>query len=106
MRGRAPCALCAGAWWLYHAPGPLTSARAAAWAARPPTAPTPRRRPCAHEQFDGVLEGASQDSVYAAAAQDAVDAVLGGFNATIFCYGQVRGWGDRLAGWRHPPCGS
>ena len=41
-------------------------------------------------QFDGVLEGASQDAVYAAAAQDAVDAVMGGFNATIFCYGQVR----------------
>lgn len=41
-------------------------------------------------QFDGVLENASQDAVYAAAAADAVDAALGGVNATLFCYGQVR----------------
>ena len=42
------------------------------------------------QQFDGVLENVSQDAVYTAAAQEAVDAVLQGFNATVFCYGQVR----------------
>lgn len=41
-------------------------------------------------QFDGVLENVSQDAVYDAAAGSAADAVLGGMNATVFCYGQVR----------------
>lgn len=40
-------------------------------------------------QFDGVLENVSQDAVYGAVGQEAVDAVLAGYNATVFCYGQV-----------------
>jgi hypothetical protein len=40
-------------------------------------------------QYDGVLDGATQDAVYNATTQEAVDKVLSGYNATIFCYGQV-----------------
>ncbi|GBF92163.1 kinesin [Raphidocelis subcapitata] len=39
--------------------------------------------------FDGVLENVSQDAVYGAAGAAAVDAVLSGYNATVFCYGQT-----------------
>jgi hypothetical protein len=48
-------------------------------------------------QFDGVLENASQEAVYSAAASDAADAVLAGFNATVFAYGQVGRDGGGLA---------
>jgi hypothetical protein len=41
-------------------------------------------------QFDGVLENVSQDTVYNTCAHDAVDSVLAGVNACVFCYGQVR----------------
>lgn len=40
-------------------------------------------------QFDGVLENVSQDTVYNACTHDAVDSVLAGVNACVFCYGQV-----------------
>jgi hypothetical protein len=40
-------------------------------------------------QFDGVLENASQEAVYEACGQDVVEGVLGGYNGTIMCYGQV-----------------
>ena len=40
-------------------------------------------------QFDGILENASQEAVYAAAAADAADAALAGVNATLLCYGQT-----------------
>jgi hypothetical protein len=40
-------------------------------------------------QFDGVLENVSQDTVYSACAHDAVNSVLAGVNACVFCYGQV-----------------
>jgi hypothetical protein len=40
-------------------------------------------------QFDGVLENVSQDTVYNACAHDAVNSVLAGVNACVFCYGQV-----------------
>jgi hypothetical protein len=36
-----------------------------------------------------VLAGASQESVYAAAAAPAVDAALAGANAAVLCYGQT-----------------
>lgn len=40
-------------------------------------------------QFNGVLENVSQETVYSSCAHDAVDSVLSGFNACVFCYGQV-----------------
>lgn len=40
-------------------------------------------------QYDGVLENVSQDSVYSTCVHDAVDSVLAGYNATVFCYGQT-----------------
>lgn len=50
-------------------------------------------------KFDGVLEGASQDTVYSTCAQEVVDSVLSGYNGTVFCYGQVQ-----LAHFAVPPC--
>ena len=41
-------------------------------------------------QFDGILEGAGQDSVYATCANEVAESLLAGYNGTIFCYGQVR----------------
>lgn len=41
-------------------------------------------------QFDGILEGAGQDSVYATCAHEVAESLLAGYNGTIFCYGQVR----------------
>eukprot|EP00879_Flechtneria_rotunda_P027678 GHRR01029659.1.p1 GENE.GHRR01029659.1~~GHRR01029659.1.p1 ORF type:complete len:728 (+),score=322.72 GHRR01029659.1:391-2574(+) len=40
-------------------------------------------------KYDGVLENVSQDIVYNICAQEAVDSVLSGYNATIICYGQT-----------------
>lgn len=40
-------------------------------------------------KFDGVLEGASQESVYDQAARPAVEAALRGVNATLLAYGQT-----------------
>ena len=40
-------------------------------------------------QFDGILEGASQDIVYTTCAQEVADSLLAGYNGTVFCYGQV-----------------
>ena len=40
-------------------------------------------------QFDGILEGAGQDSVYATCAHEVAESLLAGYNGTIFCYGQV-----------------
>lgn len=40
-------------------------------------------------KFDGVLENVSQDTVYNTCAHDAVDSVLAGVNACVFCYGQT-----------------
>ena len=42
-----------------------------------------------HVQFDGILEGAAQDTVYATCAQQVADSLLAGYNGTVFCYGQV-----------------
>jgi hypothetical protein len=50
---------------------------------------------CLLLQFDGVLENVSQDTVYNTCAHDAVDSVLAGVNACVFCYGQV----SRLYRW-------
>ena len=41
-------------------------------------------------QYDGVLNNVSQEAIYSTCAQAAVDNVLAGYNATIFCYGQVK----------------
>jgi chromosomal replication initiation ATPase DnaA len=49
----------------------------------------PATRPRQNPQFDGVLENVSQEAVYGAAGADAVEAVLSGYNATVFCYGQT-----------------
>ena len=40
-------------------------------------------------QFDGILEGAGQDSVYATCAHEVAESLVAGYNGTIFCYGQV-----------------
>ena len=40
-------------------------------------------------QFDGILEGAGQDTVYATCAHEVAESLLAGYNGTIFCYGQV-----------------
>ncbi|KAK9806270.1 hypothetical protein WJX72_007966 [[Myrmecia] bisecta] len=40
-------------------------------------------------KFDGVLDGASQEDVYASCANEVVDSVLAGYNGTMFCYGQT-----------------
>lgn len=40
-------------------------------------------------QFDGILEGAGQDHVYATCANEVAESLLEGYNGTIFCYGQV-----------------
>lgn len=40
-------------------------------------------------QYDGVLKNVSQESVYNTCVHDAVDSVLSGYNATVFCYGQT-----------------
>lgn len=42
-------------------------------------------------QFDGILEGAGQDVVYATCANEVAESLLAGYNGTIFCYGQVSG---------------
>ena len=42
-----------------------------------------------HVQFDGILEGAGQDTVYAICAQEVADSLLAGYNGTVFFYGQV-----------------
>lgn len=66
---------------------------------------SPPRRAARPLQFDGVLENVSQDAVYGAAAQEAVDAVLQGYNATVFCYGQVRPQGPWVAQRLQPSSG-
>ncbi|DBA69401.1 TPA: Kinesin heavy chain [Trebouxia sp. C0005] len=40
-------------------------------------------------KFDGILEGAGQDSVYATCAHEVAESLLAGYNGTIFCYGQT-----------------
>lgn len=40
-------------------------------------------------QFDGILEGSGQDSVYSTCAHEVADSLLSGYNGTVFCYGQV-----------------
>ena len=40
-------------------------------------------------QFDGILEGAGQDTVYVTCANEVAESLLAGYNGTIFCYGQV-----------------
>lgn len=40
-------------------------------------------------QFDGILEGTGQDTVYATCANEVAESLLAGYNGTIFCYGQV-----------------
>ena len=42
-----------------------------------------------HFQLDGVLSGLGQEAVYNATAREAVEAALGGVNATVFAYGQT-----------------
>lgn len=43
-------------------------------------------------KFDGVLENESQERVYTSTTHEVVDSLLAGYNGTVFCYGQVRGW--------------
>ena len=40
-------------------------------------------------QFDGILEGAGQDTVYTTCAQEVAESLLAGYNGTVFCYGQA-----------------
>ena len=40
-------------------------------------------------QFDGILEGAGQETVYATCAHEVAESLLAGYNGTVFCYGQV-----------------
>lgn len=50
--------------------------------------------------FDGVFDSsASQEQVYAQCAQDVVEGVLGGYNGTIFAYGQT----GEFVGTEHRP---
>jgi len=40
-------------------------------------------------RFDGVLDGAGQDAVYDRACHDIIEAVVAGYNGTVFSYGQT-----------------
>jgi kinesin family protein 6/9 len=51
----------------------------------------PPPRPCSFKfKFDGLFDmNCEQDEVFDAVAKDAVDAMLDGYNATVFAYGQT-----------------
>eukprot|EP00983_Pelagomonas_calceolata_P055683 1144256-Pelagomonas_calceolata.AAC.1 len=44
---------------------------------------------CMILQFDGVLENATQDTMYTTAAHEVVDSLLAGYSGCVLAYGQL-----------------
>ena len=57
----------------------------------------------AQYRFNGIFGGdATQEEVFDVVAKDAVDSTIGGFNSTVFAYGQTGAWrGDACVASQH-----